>query len=921
MNTEMVCIILHQGFVNLNINKTLILNTHIIDPPHFISILKKTKIVIFPLKTISVFFVLLLCSCYINAQEQDVSCLDKKLSIVIENESIEYILEKIGLQIGCIFAYSSENILANRIVSLQVKNKTIHLILKDLFPESFYQFKEKKDTILIYSKNKTATYTVSGYVTESGSQEYLTAASIYNTFEKKGVTTNNYGFYSLQVPRGEQEFTCSFLGYNTLKKKITIKKDTILNIDLDPSTEFLDEVIVVSDNISKQSTITRMSSIRIKPSEIEETPVLLGEKDVLKTLQLLPGVQAGTEGGSGMHVRGGTPDQNLIILDEATLYNTNHFFGFFSVLNGDAIKSTELFKGGFPAEFGGRLSSFLRVDTKNGNKQKFSGKINIGLISSSLLLEGPIKKNKTSFIFNARRTYADLLINPFLDPNEQEAGVPFFYDLNFKVHHVFSDRDKLFLSNYLGKDDFTTQDKREGNQSNQSLAYNNITSTLRWNHQFNDKLFLNTSLIYSNYNLKIKFDRNTDDDIFIYNSNSGINDFGFKIDANYYPNTRHTIKGGAITTYHNFTPQQTSIQQTGEEDISSLQKLNSLESAIYVEDDWQLSDTFSIASGVRLSHFNHTSSNYLNLEPRITLAWKPKPNTAIKASFANVNQYIHLLTNSGTGLSTDLWVSSTERIAPQNSKQIALGFVKDFKKTSYTLSVEGYYKKLNNVIAYKQGASFINVQDLETAQNIDWQNNITFGQGWSYGTEILVRKQKGSFTGWMGYTLSWSQRQFEEINFGKRFNAKYDRRHDLSIVGIYKPSKKITYSGSWVYSSGINYTVPNVEALDLENQFVINQGLIGNPTPSTFATTINNFKGESTHRLDVSVQFHKITKRNRERTWGVSIYNTYARKNPSFYGTTDSSLVLTDNNTTGQRTFRKVSLLVFVPSINYTLKF
>ncbi len=754
------------------------------------------------------------------------------------------------------------------------------------------------------SNKASEKYTINGYVKESGSQEYLPSVSIYIPKSGVGATTNDYGFFSLTIPEGTYELLISYIGYKTIKQTINLSDDLTLNIDMIQDTESLDEVIIKTDKGVNESQVTQMSVVSIKPSEIQDIPAILGEKDVIKALQLMPGIQRGNEGSAGFFVRGGTPDQNLIILDDAPVYNSNHLFGIFSVFNGDAIKSIETFKGGFPARFGGRLSSVLKIDTKNGNKERLTGKVNVGLISSSLLLEGPIKKEKTSFIFSGRRTYADLLSKPF-QPSDIKAGYHFM-DLNFKIHHVFNEKNKLYWSNYFGQDKFRLDEKEANDNFNTNLFWGNVTSTLRWNHQFSDKFFSNTSLIFSNYSFGIKLDEKFNNEIFKLKTNSRINDYGIKADFDYYPSPNHSIRLGIVSTFHNFVPKQSKVSETGVANSSITQRIKSLESAVYAEDNWRITDKLSFSPGLRVTHFNFKSTGYLNLEPRATIAWNVKPDLAVKASYAKMNQYIHLLSNSGIGLPTDLWVSSTDKLKPQVSEQYALGVAKDFLNKGYSITLEGYYKKMDDVISYKEGASFLLLEDLGTGKEINWEENITTGQGWAYGAELLLRKKTGKLTGWLGYTLSWSERQFDELNQGRKFFSKYDRRHDLSLVGIYKPHDRVTFSGTWIYSTGNNFNLPDKEAISNTNNFPITFPNLTGGTP--FTTERNNFRGENYHRLDLGVQFHKQLAKKRERTWGFSMYNIYGRKNPFYYYFKKTEL-------------KKVSILQFIPSINYTYKF
>lgn len=774
------------------------------------------------------------------------------------------------------------------------------------------------------------TRTISGYITETGSGENLLGVSVYVPEIKRGTTTNDYGFFSLTLPEGTHEIYISYIGYATQVKTIELNQDTVWELKLSPFAESLEEVVVTADEKIKDSKVTQMSTVKINPSIIQDIPALLGEKDVLKTLQLLPGIQAGSEGSSGFFVRGGTPDQNLIILDDAVVYNSNHLFGFFSVFNGDAIKSVEAFKGGFPARFGGRLSSVIKIDMKDGNKEKLSGKVNIGLISSSVLLEGPINKGKTSFIVSGRRTYADVLARPFIKAQTDGEGVGGYYfaDLNFKVHHIFSPKDKLYWSNYYGRDKFYTDSKSQFDEDRVRLGWGNITSTLRWNHQFTNKLFSNTSLIFSNYQFKVTGDfkeifEDGTEEVSSFNTSSGINDFTLKTDYDYFPNNQHSIRFGALATIHNFTPQRVLIKDDFTGDVDSKEELDSFEGALYIEDDWKLTDKLRISPGFRLSYFNYKDQQYIKPEPRLAIAYNLKPDMALKGSYTRMNQYIHLLSSSGIGLPTDLWVSSTDRVKPQTSEQFALGIAKDFFNKDYSVTVEGYYKTMNDVIAYKEGASFLAFEDLENGKTTSWEDNITSGQGWTYGGELLLRKQTGKLTGWLGYTLSWSERQFDELNLGKKFFDRYDRRHDISMVGIYKPHNRITLSATWVLSTGNNYTLPNLQRLNTTNGFPIatpNSNL-GSFSTEDFATQRNNFRGETSHRLDLGIQFHKKLRQNRERTWGFSLYNSYARQNPFIYTVDDSFYEREDPNATVEKELTRTSVLMLIPSFNYTFKF
>lgn len=856
---------------------------------------------------IALFF--LLTGNFIYAQTSN-SILEKRIDLDVKDYKIEEILKQIEYKINFTIGYSGSIIDTTKTVSISVKNKTVKEILDILFDTDNIEYKEIKNQILIFKKKDRSKkkYTLSGYIKELGSEEHLIGASIYIPELQIGTTTNDYGFYSLTIPEGTYKIYLTYMGYSPLVKQINLKADSELTFEMQVTTEDLAEVVISADEKIYESKVTQMSSNRINPSTIQNIPTLLGEKDVLKTIQLLPGIQQGTEGTAGFYVRGGSPDQNLIILDEAPVYNVNHLLGIFSIFNGDAIKSVEVFKGGFSARFGGRLSSVLKINMKDGNKEEFSGKVSIGLISSSLLLEGPINKGKTSFLFSGRRTYADLIMKPFL-PDEESFGYH-FTDLNLKFHHVFNKKNKLFWSNYFGEDTYAREEYymyEEGDsQYEDKIGWSNITSTLRWNHEFNQKLFSNTSLIFSYYNLKTMQKTDYVNGSYKYESNSGINDLGLKIDFNYFPNSKHTIKFGVAGTSHSFTPQNLLIRESEIEDINKKQILNSIESAVYLEDDWKITDKLNFAPGIRISHYQYKTEQYFNAEPRLGMAFNLKPDLAFKFSYSKMNQYIHLLSNSGIELPSDLWVSTTKKVKPQKSEQIAFGAAKDFIDSGYSLSVEGYYKSLKSVLAYKGGDSFLSSEDLDA--NELWETSLTSGRGWAYGTEILFRKETGLLTGWLGYTLSWSQRQFDEINLGRKFNDKFDRRHNISCVAIYKPNKKISLSGSWVFSSGANYTLPDSRTLTTISNFPMS--VIPDDGINVVPSSTHNFKGESTHRLDLGVQFHKQTKKGNERTWSFSLYNVYARKNPIYYTT----------ETWNYRELRKTYVMI-IPSINYIKTF
>ena len=771
-------------------------------------------------------------------------------------------------------------------------------------------------------------FTISGYVNEKGSKELLVGVPIYIPEIKNGTTTNPFGFYSITLPAMDSAtLLFSYIGYASIAKRFKLDKDISLNVDMEPSAKFMKEVEIIAEQVDKVSQSTQMSQIDIPIQQIKDIPALLGEKDVLKVLQLMPGIQKGSEGSAGFYVRGGGADQNLIILDDAPVYNAFHLFGFFSVFNGDALKSVELIKGGFPARYGGRLSSVLDMRMKEGNKEKVNVEGGIGIISSRLTVEGPILKNKSSFLVSARRTYIDALIAPIIAAvnNGSTAGY-YFYDFNTKLNYDFGDKNKVFLSGYFGKDKFYFKEKDGDYSFSGALGWGNATATARWNHLFNSQLFSNTSAILSDYTFLTKVEDKAGTDLFSLKYYTGIRDYGLKYDLDYHPHIKHYIRGGLLSTYHLFTLQALTIKDASVSDgnIDKKTTTNGIESAAYLEDDYKIFPSVKINPGIRFTHFNTQGKNYFKIEPRISASYNIKEDLAVKASYAEMNQYIHLISNTGVGLPTDLWVPATKNIVPQNSKQVAAGMAKDILKYDLAVTLEGYYKQMNHVLGFKEGASFLDVgisSDQTGAETFNWEKNVTNGKGWSYGTELLVQRKFGKLSGWIGYTLSWTQLQFDSLNNGKKFYARYDRRHDVSVVAIYKLRKEntdsdeegITLSATWVYGTGNAITLPvSSYYAPVNNPGNSNQYSYGYFSDVSEYTEKNSFRMASYHRLDVGVQFHK-TKKHGVRTIELSIYNMYNRKNPYFY--------YIESYSNGTSVLKQVSLFPIIPSISYNFRF
>lgn len=801
------------------------------------------------------------------------------------------------------------------------KTLTVILQLLGLF-YSHFSFSQSSEKV-----------TLNGYVKENGSGELLPGVNVYIKEKGVGTQTNKYGFYSITLNSSEiVTIIYSSVGFQTETRTLKIPKLLELNVNMTPIARELEEVIVKSNATEQQkvSENVQMSQLSIPIQQMRDVAAFLGEKDVLKVLQLMPGIQKGSEGNSGIYVRGGGPDQNLVILDDAPVYNAYHLFGFFSVFNGDALKSVQLTKGGFPARFGGRLSSVIEMQMKDGNKEKFHAEGGIGAVSSRLTLEGPLFKNhKASFLVSARRTYLDLLIRPITKTNDDDSGY-YFYDLNAKLNYEFDNKNRIYLSGYFGKDQFHTENVKTFETSKSGLSWGNSTGTLRWNHLFSEKIFSNTSIIFSDYQFDISNDNinsnTTPSSEYHLKYSSGIRDWAIKFDLDFLPNPEHTIKAGLQLTHHRFTPSAILVKDTDSGKYKNeTNPINAVESGLYLEDIYKPWKSLQINGGVRITQFSSNEVSHYNFEPRISTAFMLSNDLAVKASYAQMNQYIHLLSNSGTGLPTDLWVPSTSKIAPERSWQLAGGVAKDFSERNLSITLEAYYKRMNRIIALKEGSSFLLEDGLgnitkDKDQETPWDKNVTIGDGKSYGFEFLLQRKTGRFSGWIGYTLSWTSQQFEELNFGKEFWAKYDRRHDLSAVGIYNISPKITLSATWVYGTGNALTLPT--SISPSSQFLQATDSENTINYTNNYRSRNNFRASPYHRMDASIQFHKKLKRGFERNWTISIYNLYNHYNPFYY---EIKTRITNNPATGspekERYLSQISLFGILPSFGYSLKF
>ena len=788
-------------------------------------------------------------------------------------------------------------------------------------------------SILFFSTAYAQNVTLSGYIKDAANGEELINASIVNE-SFQGTITNIYGFYSLTLPEGKYTFTVSYIGYESIVKTLTLKESQTLDFELKEATNQLAEVEVTAKKLDENLNRAEMSTTQLTAKQIKAIPQFLGEFDVIRSITLLPGVTTVGEGASGFNVRGGKTDQNLILLDQAPVYNSSHIFGFFSVFNGDAVRDLKLYKGGIPAPFGGRLSSVLDVHQKEGNTKEFAGTMGLGLLSSRLMLEGPLVKDKASFMIAGRRSYQDVLLKA--SPNDDlNSIIANFYDLNAKVNYKFNDKSRLFLSAYYGKDAF-------GVPGLVKFDWVNLGLTGRWNYLITDKLFLNVSTIYSDYDYAIGFDfpqAKIDNIAFIKNQSN-------KVAFSWFPNAKHQVNYGAEATVYDFEPFSTTLDYIDSNlvDISiELQNEYAVEPSLYIEDNWKVNNRLTIRGGLRYSTFynigardvvnytptaNGTVRNDLitdttsyasmeiieafeglqGLEPRLGINFKATENTAVKASYNRMRQYIHLISNTTSSLPIDTWRPAGRYIDPGTADQIALGWNRNFKDGEWQLSVETYYKSMRDLVDFKNGAQPTGVDNIEVA--------LMTGRGRSYGLEVQLDKKIGQLTGWLAYTYSRSQLQVdlgatpeEWINLGQWYSAAQDKPHDIAVVAAYAWKPNISFSGSFIYQTGKPYTYP-----EAKSEF---EGII-----YPFALSRNNSRTPAYHRLDLSMDIAVPNKKDNDLkgSWNIGVYNAYARKNAFSIFFEEE---LDDNgDPTGQTKATQLSIFATaIPTITYNLDF
>jgi hypothetical protein len=766
---------------------------------------------------------------------------------------------------------------------------------------------------LIHGKSSRSPQTqkkfiISGYVSDENNGEMLAGVTVYENNLKTGTSTNAYGFYSITIPAGNYDLQYSYIGYRTLNQKGTIDKDIKLNITIKAVETALGEVIVEGKRTDENVRSTEMSLVKLDIKTIRMVPSLLGEVDLIKVLQLLPGVQPTAEGATGFSVRGGSADQNLIILDEASVYNASHLMGFFSVFNNDAVKNVTLYKGDIPAAYGGRLSSLLEVQMKDGNSKKMGFSGSIGTISSKLTIEGPIKKDRTTFLVAGRRTYADLFLPLAKDQNVHDNKL-YFYDLNLKFSHVLNEKNRFYLSGYSGRDIFKN--------SFASVGFGNKTASLRWNHLFSQKLFFNLSLIYSQYKYEIGMPDSTATS---FSWDSKLCDYSTRFDFTHFISANHKLRYGATTAYHSFFPG--SVHGLGSTTIYSdfiLPAQYALEHSLYISDDYKLSGKFSIKYGMRLGIFqnigpatvysydsdynpgdstvypiNKIFHTYTSLEPRIAFTYILNEVSSIKGSYSHTAQFIALAQNSTAGTPLDIWFPATPNVKPQVCDQFSAGYFRNFKHNMYEISGEVYYKTLHDLIDFRDHAQLFLNQYLE--------GELRIGRGYAYGIETLIRKDQGRFTGWLSYTWSRSFRIIPEINSGNRYSSPYDKPHSVNIVTNYEISRRIVASATWIYATGIPVTFPTGRAV------------IGNAIVPIYSNR-NAYRMPDYHRLDFSITFKGRPEKKWHDELNISVYNVYNRHNAWAINFVQDA---TDPNVTYAE---KTYLFSIIPALTYNVKF
>jgi hypothetical protein len=788
---------------------------------------------------------------------------------------------------GNIFNLSLNDSGNPRVILLFYMNKLTFLIV-------FFCF----SSVAVWAKH----YTYCGVIKDSVSGEPLIGAVVLDEDLGLRCFSNAMGFFSMQLDSGAHRISYAYLGYAPKEQIVSVKQNLRVEILMIAAPTRI-AVVVIGKQFTRESTSLQSGKIDIPVRQLQAIPSILGESDPLKIAQMLPGIQSGGEATPGLFVRGSASDQNLVLIDDAPIYNPFHLFGIFSVVNSDAIKTFEITKGGYSSEYGGRLSSVVNMNLKEGNKNKVCGDISVGIAASKFLLETPLVKNKVSLMVSGRSSYAHLFAKAFM-PKDQ-FGSYNFYDFNTKLSAEVNAKTKLYFSAMYSGDNFSLSDESIYNLKYYAkVNWGNLASSLKINHIVNHKLFWNTAILYSQYDLTTNVQEVNNSNAYYLQYKTNIEDKGIKSDFTYFLNNSNTLKFGCIANLKDYLPDAAiALNQS----ISSLnrrvKKYETLESAVYLENEFKIGNKLLGRAGARLNAYHYQNSSSLNTEPRLSLAYNFFDNWAIKSSYTQMHQYMHLLTTKGIGLPTDLWIPATNKVPYKYADQYTLSLVKDLPKSNLSISVEGYYKLIHNDVSFKEATSFMQSKDLSVmaSDDLSWEDKITTGNSWNYGAEFFIQKKAGKFQGWVGYTLSWSISQFEQLNFGRSFYSRQDRRHNVSIVTIYQLTPKISLTMSWVYMTGNPITVANSVNYFFPLQL------------SYDYSGVNNFRLPAYHRLDIGINCKLSTNKIRSEL-EFSIYNVYNRQNPYFYYTLpvsyDTGVVFKIN---------QVSVLPLVPSVNYKI--
>jgi hypothetical protein len=849
------------------------------------------------------------------------------VSLSISRGSTSELIKALEQESGWVISYSNRLCFSNdKQIPLGSNSLLGHLNVIFADCPFHYEIRNKR-LILRPLERHEITYVVRGFVREGQSGESLPAANIFDLSGGQGTVSNNFGYYHITLSEGFHRLRATYVGHKSSLVEFELKRDTVIDFSLISSVE-LSEVSIVGHRFYDYVNAKRMGATVIPLEEIRNTPALLGEADLVKNIQMLPGIQGGSEGFSGLYVRGGGPDQNLILLDDVPVYNIGHLLGFFSVFNADAVKHVSVYKGGFPARYGGRLSSVVDIRMVEGNNDRVRGRVNLGLLSSGVSVDGPVKKDKSAFALSFRRTYMDAIAG-IAQRGEDEKVNYYFYDINGRFNHSFNERSRLYLSVYLGRDKYYTSYNYQevGTESPSSTTasvndennagWGNFVSALRWNYLITPRLFSNITATFSDYRFFIGVKRNSQNnniwDTYEQRYLSGIKDYSLKADFDFYAANNHLVKFGVDGIVHDFNPgidiirRNLDTSQPVDTTIGNIY-LTGSELHFYIEDEFRVSSKWRFNAGLRLNVFKGESKFYHSIEPRFTGYYAASPRFGFRGGYSVMSQYIHLVSSSNVALPTDLWLPVTDQLPPMYSRQISVGsdWQMDERK-SYTLTVDLYYKELDNLLHYKESTGFF---DYST----QWEDKLTNGSGRSYGAEIVAGRRRGDLQGSIGYTYANTENTFDGLNGGLPFPARFDRRHDVSINMNYKFNPRVDGSLMWQYGSGTPVTLPSEKYYAPEFPF-------GNGSGAGFsenAARLNDFRMPAFHRLDVGFNFHK-QKEKTHREWSLGVLNLYGRQNPFLLYYVSES----DNEPgSAGRQLKQLSLFPFpIPYVRYTLRF